>query len=172
MPKRKYPIRMQSRRGGWNEDERRYIGARLRELREAKGMSQTYVGKVLGYSPSNVYITERGISMGKDTAERMVALYGGRMEDVLPERLPEPVAVNPDPAPEPEQRAVITEVLAGVGVGSRKLRLLTAFDSLSPTEQETLVRLVEELADEHQTRVQRQSSATNGRETCTYGIDG
>lgn len=65
-------------------DRRKQIGARMRELREAQGMTQAELARRAGITSGNVFRIEAGMySMGLDLVNRVADALGARL-DILP----------------------------------------------------------------------------------------
>lgn len=65
-------------------DRRKQIGARMRELREAQGMTQAQLARKAGITSGNVFRIEAGMySMGLDLVNRVADALGARL-DILP----------------------------------------------------------------------------------------
>lgn len=65
-------------------DRRKQIGARMRELREAQGLTQSELARRAGITAGNVFRIEAGMySMGLDLVNRVADALGARLE-ILP----------------------------------------------------------------------------------------
>lgn len=61
-----------------------YVGDRIRELREQRGLSQAALRRVSGISISVIYRAERGDVVSPNTARRLAAALGCKPADLLP----------------------------------------------------------------------------------------
>ena len=65
-------------------DRRKQIGARMRELREAQGMTQAELARRAGITSGNVFRIEAGMySMGLDLVNRVADALGARLDILL-----------------------------------------------------------------------------------------
>lgn len=68
-------------------EQARYIGARLRELRENRGLTQAKVASIAGIEPSNLSRIENGhFDLSTSTLWRVLAAMGYSARDLAPQR--------------------------------------------------------------------------------------
>lgn len=100
-------------------DER--FGAVLRELREARGWSLSYVGEVSGTSGANISKIERGLAKeyGLQLVTNLAEAYGLKLYELF---------------------ATLEGIdVSGTGLGREERKLLDAYQSMSEIQRETLI---------------------------------
>jgi len=100
-------------------DER--LGAVLRQLREARGWSLSYLGEVCGTSGANLSKIERGRAKehSLQLLSSLAAAYGMKLYELF--------------------AAIEMIDVSGKGIGADERRLVDAYQSLSEIQRETLM---------------------------------
>ncbi len=116
-------------------DNKKRLGARLKQARENVGLTQDQAAEILGYSNrstlSQIETGVNGVPLPK--LHQMAELYGVPINDFLDIATPEPGPVN----------TIITHQTIGENDGQRLARYIAYFATMEPGLQEKVIDYID-----------------------------
>ncbi|WP_224983973.1 helix-turn-helix domain-containing protein [Geomonas agri] len=84
-------------------------GTRIRNVREAKKLTQLYVASVVGVTTDTIsrWENNRYPSIKRDNAQKLADALEVALDEILRQELPEPAEASPQPANPPAKRAIV-----------------------------------------------------------------